>query len=152
MLTTEWGAGSSELISHQHTNPHWVFLPRCSGWDCNCCQILVSFWIFLWTKKPYQNPIVFSNFSIYHPQRTAEEKGLGGVGVGNSDSAAVLRSYEQKSLLEACKVRVRFLMKMCLTWPPPLVQASYMGKFGFKFCILLFLHFWKMNQKLFKKC
>lgn len=72
-------------------------------------------------------------------------------GGGNGGSIAVLWSCEQKSLLEASRVQVRFLISRCLTWPPTLVQASYTGRFGSKFCILLFLHFGKLNQNFLKK-
>lgn len=91
-----------------HPTPCWMFLPRCSVWEWNLLCVIfpllpsVRCFEYFWTENPHQNASVFTNFTIYHPGRLAEDKGQGG---RDDSSIAVLWSDEQKSLLEASRSR-----------------------------------------------
>lgn len=80
-----------------HPTPCWMFLSRCSVWEWNLLHLIspvlpnVRRFEYFWTENPHQNASVFTNFTIYHPERFAEDKGWSG------GMALQLQCYEVRS-------------------------------------------------------
>lgn len=154
----EQGAGTFIDFTLEHQNFAGCFSPdvQCENvtlcqWFLQYCQILVSLWIFLWTRKPCKNPSVFTNFSIYHPGRTAEDKGQE---VGEMIPLQCCEARRRRAFWKLARSRWGF--ELICAWPGPLPWSSHSTwedlDLNFIFCSFSTLERWiktfKTNQKL----